>query len=142
MITQKTICNKENGHLIEFLEYIDGQLTTIEKYHPNGKLKYKKSPLHETYYNQDGRLHGPHRSYEEDGCLYTKQFYVNGRRHGTHFFYYKHEKSICSIENFYFGTRHGIEQRFRPNGTLSTEKIYTKDKLTSNIYFTKNGDKC
>ena len=141
MITQKTICNKENGQVIEFQEYTNGKLTVLEKYHPNGNLRYYKTPTEESYFNQKGEAHGPHIEYNEDGNIIRKESYIKGTRHGIQFTYYQRFKSVIhSIDNYYYGAKDGIQLGLYPSGKLCTKITYVKGKATTNITFTPDGE--
>jgi len=131
--------------LILFVLLITNACKKVKKeYYPNGKLKK------EYQYNKDGLADGYYKKYYDNGDIFVKSAYKNGKLEGLGRTYYKNGqvewevnyingKEEGNYKEYYKGGELKAEATFKDGKEVGVSKNYFKDGSLEKEYEVKNG---
>lgn len=119
---------------VEETYYDNGQIKTLVNYQPKseGGLKhgisekyYENGSLYKRYTFQNGKRHGPYERYFENGKLEVKTNYENDKLHGPYERYSKYSSKRLELKtNFKNGRLHGSHEIYWEDGSLNAKTTF------------------
>jgi len=119
---------------VEETYYDNGQIETRVNYQPKseGGLKhgiseeyYENGSLYKKYTFQNGKRHGPYERYFENGRLEVKTNFENDKLHGPYERYSKYSSKRLELKtNFKNGRLHGSHEIYWEDGSLNARTTF------------------
>lgn len=146
---------KENNIVFEKDTYDNDVLVAVTLYYDNGQISEERSML-------NGNIHGDYLSYYEDGAIKSKANYKNGQQisyvgydnsgnktseykfheDGTRLLfvnYFEDTENISEIEKLADDGLTRTKKRYNENGDLLLDEVSSKDDVTSQKTYYKDG---
>ena len=146
-VSSELVMKNKNGDLLdsEYTGYVHVCYTTensrFDGVHTDGLQKiYDKGVIKKEVTWKNCQKNGEYKNYS-NGFIVGEGFYKDDRMSGEWKLYYFDTGDIREIINYKKGYKHGLEVKYREDGTLISESMYlngSKDGLTK-IYDKKTG---
>ena len=124
--TAYSLYNNEDTKLEFEIQFKDGKINgSAKKWTKGGDIKLED-------YFKDGKKNGIQKEWrgadEGKRYLYSELNYLDDKLHGKSTYWYYGGEKTCTIENFKFGKKDGVQKRWNSDGTFDYERNYIDGK--------------